>query len=153
MQQVAALSQALGVDRNVIFAGASDAVLPILRASHVFYMPSRSEGLSNAILEAMACELPCVATETGGNPELLQNAWNGYLTPVGDYEAAARRILELLSDSETARAMGRAGRRIVESQFSVQAMIDKLTGLYEGLLERRVSRLKSGSINHPVCAE
>jgi glycosyltransferase involved in cell wall biosynthesis len=153
MEQVAELARMLGVDRNVIFAGASDAVPPILKASHVFFMPSRSEGLCNAILEAMACELPCVATETGGNPELIQEGWNGYLTPVGDYEAAARRILELLSDPETAHAMGRVGRRIVESQFSLQAMIDNLTGHYEDLLERRATRLRSESLNHPVCAE
>src|SRR5579871_1827961 len=79
MEQVAELARALDVDQNVIFAGASNAVLPIMKASHVFFMPSRSEGLCNAILEAMACELPCVATETGGNPELIRDGRNGYL--------------------------------------------------------------------------
>jgi glycosyltransferase involved in cell wall biosynthesis len=99
-------------------------------------MPSHSEGLSNAILEAMACGLPCVASETGGNGELIENGRTGYLTPVGDPQAAAERILSLLRDPAGAQRMGQAGRRIVENEFSMQSMIHRLTVLYEGLLVR-----------------
>jgi L-malate glycosyltransferase len=136
MQRVMELARALDVSRSVIFAGPSSEVLSILKSCALIYMPSHSEGLSNAILEAMACGLPCVASETGGNGELIENGRTGYLTPVGDPQAAAERILSLLRDPAGAQRMGQAGRRIVENEFSMQSMIHRLTVLYEGLLVR-----------------
>ena len=153
MRQVTELARARGISRKVFFAGSRGEVLPILKACAVFYMPSQSEGLSNAILEAMACGQPCVATDVGGNPELIQDGRNGYLVPVGDCDEAARRILELLHDSTAAQRMGRAGREIVEARFSVQAMIDNLTGLYEQLLDRQADGVRSKGAARPICVE
>jgi glycosyltransferase involved in cell wall biosynthesis len=86
------------------------------------------------MLEAMACRLPCVASHTGGNTELIQNGINGYLFPVNDSAAAAERILNVLQHRSRALHMGQVGRRMVEANFTVQAMIDRLTTLYDGLL-------------------
>jgi glycosyltransferase involved in cell wall biosynthesis len=88
------------------------------------------------MLEAMACALPCVATDVGGNRELVADGVSGYLVPAGDPETAARRILMLLREPHRARQMGQTGRRIVETGFSVEAMIQKLSDLYEDLLVR-----------------
>jgi len=134
MQQLAELARSLNVNQNVIFLGSRPDVPSLLKMSNLFYLPSRSEGLSNAILEAMACALPCVATDVGGNGELIQDAGNGYLVPHDDPAAAAQRILTLLRNPLLAKEMGQSGRRIVESGFSVKAMIGKLTELYDDLL-------------------
>lgn len=136
MQQVTELADCLDVSRYVRFAGPSPEVPRVLKACNVFYLPSRSEGMSNAMLEAMACGLPCVATDVGGNGELIENERNGYLVPAGDPAAAAQQIIRLLRNADSAERMGRAGRRIAEEKFSVQAMISRLTDLYDGLLRQ-----------------
>lgn len=134
MQQVREIARSLNVSENVTFMGASAEVPSLLDASDIFYLPSRSEGLSNAMLEAMACALPCVATDVGGNRELVEDGRTGYLVPADDPEAAAQKILILLRDRQLATRMGRVGRRVVEFRFSVQEMISRLTELYDGLL-------------------
>ncbi|MBS1824073.1 MAG: glycosyltransferase [Acidobacteria bacterium] len=129
------LASELGVSESVVFAGARTDVPGVLKGCNIFYLSSVSEGLSNAMLEAMACALPCVATEVGGNAELIGEQRCGYLTPSNDAEAAARRIIQLLQDPALAVRMGREGRQIVESRFSIKAMMNRLTGLYDALLE------------------
>lgn len=134
MQELEELARRLYVHQNVTFLGRRPDVPSLLKMSNVFYLPSRSEGLSNALIEAMACALPCVAADVGGNGELIQDAGNGYLVPHGDPDAAAQRILALLRNPRLAREMGQSGRRIAESGFSVHSMISKLTELYDHLL-------------------
>jgi glycosyltransferase involved in cell wall biosynthesis len=143
MQRVQDLARELNVTKQVIFAGLNPEVPAVLKACDVFYLPSHTEGLSNAMLEAMACGLPCVASRTGGNSELLEDGRSGYLVPPGDAEAGAQRILHLLRHPYEADQMGAAGRQIVASKFSVEAMIGKLAGLYEGLLKRSIQRQRS----------
>jgi glycosyltransferase involved in cell wall biosynthesis len=134
MGRVAEMASLLGLGDKIEFLGPVPNVPSLLRQCDVFYLPSRSEGLSNALLEAMACGLPCVATDVGGNGELVENATNGYLVRSGDCRQAAARLLDLLRDPSRAREMGRAGRRLIESKFSVETMIARLTESYEGLL-------------------
>lgn len=124
----------LGVSKSVVFAGARTDVPAVLKDCNVFHLPSRSEGMSNAMLEAMACALPCVATDVGGNGELIADQRCGYLTPGNDPEAAADRIIRLLQNPALAARMGRDGRQIVETRFSLTAMMNHLTGLYDALL-------------------
>ena len=124
----------LQITGKVTFAGCCTKVPALLKASDIFYLPSRSEGLSNAMLEAMACAVPCVANDVGGNGELIQDGHNGYLVQVDDPAAAAERILTLLRNPHRARRMGQVGRQIVEGKFSVHSMISRLTELYDGLL-------------------
>ena len=136
MQRVLELARQLNVAQHITFAGSSRNVAAVLKACDLFYLPSHSEGLSNAMLEAMACGLPCVATDVGGNAELVEHGSTGYLISDGDAQAAAQRILHLLRNRNQARRMGHAGRKIVGNMFSQEAMIDRLVELYEGLLER-----------------
>jgi glycosyltransferase involved in cell wall biosynthesis len=138
-QELKDLCAALGLGRNFKFVGEREDVLPILKNSHVFCLPSRSEGFSNALIEAMACALPSVATDVGGNDEALTDGTNGYLVPSEDTQLMADRILDLLRSPEKASKMGRAARARIEEQFTFEAMIGKLVGVYDDLvLSKRV---------------
>jgi len=127
----------LGIQKNVRFLGESNEVLPVLRVADVFFLPSRSEGFSNALIEAMACGLPCVVTRVGGNPEAVEEGRSGYLVESEDATSAADRILRLLKDPVRAKEMGVAGRRIVEERFTAEIMIRNLIQHYDRLLAER----------------
>jgi len=125
------------IQRNIRFLGEISNPLSILKSCDVFFLPSRSEGFSNALIEAMACELPCVAMRVGGNLEAIQEGHSGFLVENEDAEAAADRILQLLCNPTSAREMGKVGRKIVESKFTADVMIHQLTAHYERLLAAR----------------
>ncbi len=137
MRELRDLSQRLHVAENVVFVGQRPGVPAILRQCDVFFLPSHSEGLSNAMLEAMACSLPCVATAVGGNPELIEEGASGFLVPPGDAGVAAERLLYLLRNKQLADRMGQTGRRMAQEKFSLEAMMARLTEQYENLLARR----------------
>ncbi len=127
----------LGLESTVRFLGPLEEVFPLLRISNVFCLLSRSEGFSNALLEAMACRLPCVVTQVGGNPEAITDGENGFLVPAEDAAAAADRVVKLLQTPEYAREIGWEARRTVETKFTVESMIAQLTGFYDQLLKSR----------------
>jgi L-malate glycosyltransferase len=126
--------ESLQLVTNFRFVGELANPFPLLRASNVFCLPSRSEGFSNALLEAMACGLPCVATRVGGNAEALEEGKSGYLVASEDADAMADRILRLLRDPVLARRMGEVARETVRARFSMDAMMNRLMGIYDELL-------------------
>jgi glycosyltransferase involved in cell wall biosynthesis len=130
------LARQLDLERNVRFLGKmeNESVWSLLKLCDVFCQASRSEGMSNALLEAMGCGLPCVATAVGGTPEVIEDGLTGYIVPSEDHQAAAARILSLLDDPACARTMGRLARRVVEERFSAQSMIRSMAGMYDQLL-------------------
>ena len=95
---------------------------------------SSAEGLSNALMEAMAARLPIVATRVGGNPELIREGENGYLVPAGDAAALAGKLAALLAAPELAREMGARGRRRVETELSMERMAEGHGALYRRAL-------------------
>ena len=103
---------------DVTFTGLRDDIPNILAASDIFVLPSYSEGLSNALMEAMASGCACIATEVGGNSYLVQNGVSGLLFPPGDREALRAHIKRLLDDPAKRKAMGEAARKRIEEQFS-----------------------------------
>jgi L-malate glycosyltransferase len=127
--------RSLDLERNIIFAGHSERVVPILKNSQAFCLLSRSEGFSNAILEAMACGLPCVVTGVGGNPEAVVNNVNGFVVPPDDPASAARCLVHLLRDRQGALAIGAAGKALVASRFTTEVMVSELGELYRQLVE------------------
>lgn len=133
------LVRKLNLERNVRFLGKMDneSVWPLLKGCDVFCQPSRSEGMSNALLEAMACGLPCVATNVGGTPEVIEDGCTGYIVRSEDHQAAAARILSLLDDPHRAGEMGRRARDVVEQRFSAQVMIGNMVNMYDQLLGAR----------------
>ena len=128
------LVTSLHLERSIQFVGEMTNPFPVLRASNVFCLPSRNEGFSNALIEAMGCGLPCVATRVGGNAEALQEGKSGYLVASEDSEAMADRILRLLRDPVMARRMGETARETVKARFSIDAMMNRLMGIYDELL-------------------
>ena len=106
----------------------------VMRGLDCFVLPSLAEGISNTILEAMASGLPVVATDVGGNADLVQEGSSGSIVPAGNIEALAEALLRTASDADAARAQGRAGREAAERRFSMQAMVSVYSGLYDRLL-------------------
>lgn len=125
----------LGLSDNLRFMGSRNDVLAILKASDVFCLPSRSEGFSNALIEAMACRLPCVATDVGGNGEAITSGINGFLVPSESPQALAAGVLEFLTAPENGRLMGCAARRTIEERFTFEAMISRVISLYDDLTQ------------------
>ena len=114
--------------------GNRDDVPDLLAASDLFVLPSLWEGLPMALIEAMASGLPIVATEVSGTIRVMVPGQTGILVPPGDAQKLAEAILQLLSDPERARAMGKAARRRVEREFSAQKQAEEHLALYHRLL-------------------
>lgn len=124
--------------RDIAWLAGEQADVPAwLRSFDLFALPSRSEGISNTILEAMACGLPVVATRVGGNAELVDAPATGSLVPAADEHALAEAILAALADPARVRAQGQAGRRRIEQRFSLDAMVSAYESMYERLLARQ----------------
>lgn len=124
----------LDLERCVLVTGPRGDVPAILAASRIVAHPGEQEGLSNAILEAMAAGLPVVASRAGGNPETVLDGETGLLVPPGDAGALSAAILHLLQNRELAAKMGEAGRRRARERFSVGAMVGAIEHWYETLL-------------------
>ena len=110
--------------------GGSDRVPQYLAAADLFVLPSHLEGMSNAILEAMASGLPVVAQAVGGNPELVENGRCGLLCNVGDADAMSEAIARLAAHDDQRAAMGRAARARAEQIFSLDAMLARYADFY-----------------------
>jgi glycosyltransferase involved in cell wall biosynthesis len=124
------LTSELGLADRVRFLGAVDDVPALLATASVFVLPSQTEGISLTILEAMARGLPVLATNVGGNPEVVLNGTTGLLVPAGDPAALAQGLVRLWSNRDDAQLMGRAGRRRAETYFDVRTMIARYERLY-----------------------
>lgn len=135
--ELMSLTGRLGIADNVKFLGPRTDVFSLLKMSDVFCLPSRTEGLSNALLEAMACGLPCVATDVGGSSEVVEDGHSGHLVTSENPDALASRLVTLLRDPELRRRMGNNGRKRVEQEFTVQHMVEQLVSSYEQLLGKR----------------
>jgi L-malate glycosyltransferase len=127
--------QELGLRDAVHLLGTRYDVPALLARATAFCLPSRAEGLSNAIMEAMAARLPVVATRAGGNPELVEDGVTGFVVPVGDAAQMADRLIDLLSDPERAREMGRRGRTFAERELSLDRKKAAYGDLYCRLLD------------------
>jgi sugar transferase (PEP-CTERM/EpsH1 system associated) len=133
-QELNDLCQTLGMGDNVSLLGKRDDVHALLRQFDVFALPSLSEGISNALLEAMSAGLPAVATNVGGNPEIVQHGVTGLLVPPQDSRALADALLQVLSDPDARQTMGRKGRERVEAHFSLPGMAQRYGEIYEQAL-------------------
>ena len=117
------------------FAGGVKDLREHLATADVFVLPSRSEGFSNAIVEAMAASLPVVATNVGGNAEAVQDGVSGVIVPPEDSGALAAAIVHLLSNPAKARQMGAEGKRLVAEKFTTEAMMTQIINVYGSLLK------------------
>lgn len=132
-----ALAETLNISELTYFPGALDIIPDVLRALDIFVLPSLNEGISNTILEAMASEVPILATAVGGNIELVEDNVNGRLFSPGDSGALSRLLLDYVLDPSLRQQHGRAARTIAVERFSLAAMVSGYMAVYDRLTRDR----------------
>jgi sugar transferase (PEP-CTERM/EpsH1 system associated) len=138
-EQLVALAEELGISARVRFLGARSDIPDVLNALDIFVLPSLSEGMPNAVLEAMACGLPIVATRVGGIPELIEDGNTGLLVP-SEGERQLETILgNLLCCDAKRRALGEKGRQRVLQCFRLERMVNEYQELYYSLVIKKVA--------------
>ncbi len=134
------LAHEYGLTNEVIFVGQVPNIADYLSVADLLLVPSETESFGLAALEAMACEVPVIATRAGGLPEVVKNGENGYLIRLGDINAMAEHAIEILSDEPKQRAMGRRGREWAVEQFNTEKVIPQYEQLYASIAGRPASR-------------
>ncbi|MBI4707541.1 MAG: glycosyltransferase [Candidatus Omnitrophica bacterium] len=121
----------LGLNKNVIFTGERNDVEHVLNLIDVFLFTSKTEGLPNAILEAMACALPVVAVDAGGISEVISSGKDGIVVNSFSVKYFSSNVIELLNDSNIRKQMGKTARQTIESKFSFNRMITDYEEFYK----------------------
>jgi glycosyltransferase involved in cell wall biosynthesis len=116
--------------------GYCEDVSELLRSIDIFVLPSYSEGISNTILEAMASGLPVIATDVGGNSELVQHEKTGFLVPVNNSEGITDAIGKYIRNPDLKRQHSMAARKLAVSKFSISCMVEQYTELYDKFILR-----------------
>jgi glycosyltransferase involved in cell wall biosynthesis len=127
----------MNMNDRVIFTGERHDIPNLLQEIDISVLPSLSEGFPNSLLEAMAAGMPVVATNVGGNPEIVRDGRTGLLVPPRDPDALAHSITSLLESPLLARQFGNAGYARVKAEFSLTATVRRTEELYTELLEAR----------------
>jgi sugar transferase (PEP-CTERM/EpsH1 system associated) len=135
-EELEALSRELELDDKLYLAGDRDDVPSLLAAMDIFTLPSVAEGISNTVLEAMASNLPVVATAVGGNVELVKPGDTGLLIPVNDHAALASALKTLATDAELRRKIGENAGKFVVNGFSWDKTVQQYLSVYDGLFTR-----------------
>jgi sugar transferase (PEP-CTERM/EpsH1 system associated) len=131
------IAETLRIKDKVMFLGVRADVPEILTAIDVFILPSLTEGISIAILEAMACGLPVIATDVGGNPEIVIHEHTGMLVPLSKPEALSHALKVLLGDVNIRVKYGDNARKMVEEKLSLQKMVREYEEVYEMLIKKK----------------
>jgi glycosyltransferase involved in cell wall biosynthesis len=127
----------VGLQSRVHFAGFRNDLARVLPQLDLLLHPAEAEGLGVALLQAAACGVPIVAGRAGGIPEIVRPGLNGELIEPGDAAALARQVCTLLADAPRRAAYGQAGRALVLSEFSIDAMVRGNLAIYREVLRRR----------------
>jgi glycosyltransferase involved in cell wall biosynthesis len=126
-----------GLSERVLFRGVVENVAPYLQAADVFVLPSLGEGMPNALLEAMATGLPCIATGVGGTMDVVTDGEDGLLVEPGNAVHLADALIRLLKDPAARDRLGRAARQTVERTYSLEQMSGEYLRVYQALASRR----------------
>ena len=134
--QMERIAAELGIQESVEFLGLRRDVADLLQQSWAFAMPSRWEGMPNALLEAMACGLPCVATRVSGSEDIIDDGVNGLLVEPENPADLARGLRRVIEDAELAQRMGAEARAAVVRDYQLAAIVDQSLDLYRRALKR-----------------
>ena len=135
LSRALALARRLKVAADVATVGVVDDVAPFLQTTDLLLLPSAAESFGLVALEAMAGQVPVVASRTGGLPEVVPDGRAGYLLPPGEVDAMAARAVELLTDDDLQRRFGEAGRKQAK-RFSCELVVPRFEALYRRVLEQ-----------------
>jgi glycosyltransferase involved in cell wall biosynthesis len=149
-RELKSLSESLGVMESVAFMGMIQNVMEYVKNADLFVLPSRTEGLSNALLEAMSCGLPCIATNVGGNIELIAEddqkkimpgefyiAKKGLLVNPEDVEGISEAMLYLIRNGMKREELGNQARLSIQQNYSIDLIADNYIELYERMMGRK----------------
>lgn len=136
MDNLVSIANKLNITNKVCFLGQRDDIADILRQADIFALSSLSEGLSCSIIEAMASGLPIIATNVGGNCELVHSKVNGFLVPEGDAQEFSNKLLELVQDKSKRDQFSFMSRTFANDEFSTKAMCDNYDVLYAMALSK-----------------
>ncbi len=139
-ERLEALVSDLEMNSAVKFLGLRKDVPAVLKGADLFVQPSIYEGMSNTLVEAMACGIPVVATDVGGNADVVGRDGEAVLVPSDDAEALQGVLERLRSDPVELRRLGEAGRDRVRERFGLERMVDRYTALYESVAESALGR-------------
>ena len=128
-------ARCLGVADQCVFVGKQARIVDYLCASDILLLPSEQESFGLAALEAMACELPIIASRVGGLPQLVDDGETGFLSPVGDVDKMADDTVRLLTDKKLRRQMGRRARESAISRYSTDKIIPQYIEFYERIIQ------------------
>jgi glycosyltransferase involved in cell wall biosynthesis len=129
------LASQLGIRDQCVFQPAVSDVAPWLESIDIFVLPSLSEALSNSLMEAMASGCTCIASKTGGNPELIHDGETGLLFQTGDPDDLAQKLLSVIANSELRTKLAQASTRLVHTRFSLQASVSRMESIYQAYLQ------------------
>jgi L-malate glycosyltransferase len=134
LPEASQLARSLGIAADVEFLGEQDQVVQLLSASDVFLLPSAQESFGLAALEAMACEVPVVASRVGGLPEVIDHGVTGFLHPVDDLAGMAESAVRLLADPELHRRAARAARQVAHERYCDSKIVPAYEAYYSEIL-------------------
>ncbi len=124
----------LGLSKHMHMVGWQEEIIPYLKIFDVGINCSANEGLSNAILEYMAFEVPCIVSKAGGNPELIKDGINGYLFELDNVDELTEKIINLLNDRNTQNKFKKNSKEIIFNKFSLEKMINNYENYFHNLI-------------------
>lgn len=128
--QMERIVKELGIQESVEFLGLRADITDLLQKSWGFALPSRWEGMPNALLEAMACGLPCVATRVSGSEDIIEHDHNGLLVEPENPEEMALALRRILEDTDLALRLGKEGRATVVQRYQLRSIVERCVELY-----------------------
>lgn len=129
------IARSVGADSNIDYLGQVKDVSSLYATHSVFILPSRSEGMSNATLEAMSYGMPCVVSDVSGSSDQIDSGTEGLIVPVGDSHSLALAIIEMLDNPMIARKMGDAAKEKIRREFDIKVTTAQYIKVYKQLIE------------------
>jgi N-acetyl-alpha-D-glucosaminyl L-malate synthase BshA len=133
-EEIERLTVEHSLTRDVVLLGEQQDLVPWLSIADLFLLPSAQESFGLAALEAMACEVPVVASKVGGLPEIIEDGVTGYVCPLDDVGEMIARSIELLSDPERGALMGRTAAEMVRTRYCTDLIVPQYEAAYRGVL-------------------
>lgn len=135
-QEYIQFTRRLGIENSIQFEGKQSDLSKYYASASLFVLPSRREGMSNALMEAMLWGLPCIATNISGNNDLIEHGKNGLLVPVADIASVTTAICHLLSHPYKAHEMGLEARTTIKNRMDIDIIADKYIALYRQIIKQ-----------------